>query len=65
MNYHGFDPVSADKAPKMSHLCSLPPYEYSTACSHLPIVSSFVLVSDRAGDNVLGEDVSRGSGIDI
>ncbi|CAK6976269.1 Hypothetical predicted protein, partial [Scomber scombrus] len=65
MNYHGLDPVSADKAPKMSQLYPYPPYEYSTTCSHLPIVFSFVLVSDSAGDNVLEEDVAKGSGIDI
>lgn len=49
----------------MSHLYPYPPYEYSTARSHLPIVFSFVLVSDSTGDNVLGEDVAKGSGIDI
>lgn len=49
----------------MSHLYPYPPYEYSTVCSHLPIVFSFVLVSDSTGDNVLGEDVAKGSGIDI
>lgn len=49
----------------MSQLYPYPPYEYSTTCSHLPIVFSFVLVSDSAGDNVLEEDVAKGSGIDI
>lgn len=49
----------------MSHLYPYPPYEYSATCSHLPIVFSFVLVSDSIGDNVLEEDVAKGSGIDI
>lgn len=53
MNYHGLDPVSAVKAPKMSQLYPYPPYEYSTTCSLLPIVFSFVLVSDSVGDSVL------------
>lgn len=53
MNYHGLDPVSAVKAPKLSQLYPYPPYEYSTTCSHLPIVFSFVLVSDSNGDSVL------------
>lgn len=53
MNYHGLDPVSAVKAPKLSQLYPYPPYEYSTTCSHLPIVFSFVLVSDSTGDSVL------------
>lgn len=65
MNYHGLDPVSAVKAPKMSQLYPYPPYEYSTTCSLLPIVFSFVLVSETAGDNVMEEDVAKGSGIDI
>lgn len=43
----------------MSQLYPYPPYEYSTTCSHLPIVFSFVLVSDSAGDNVLEEDVAK------
>lgn len=42
----------------MSQLYPYPPYEYSTTCSHLPIVFSFVLVSDSADDNVLVEDVA-------
>lgn len=49
----------------MSLLYPYPFYEYSTAHSRLTIVFSFVLVSDSTGDNVLGEDVERGSGIDI
>lgn len=49
----------------MSQLYPYPPYEYSTTCSHLPIVFSFVLVSDSAGDNVLEEDVAKGNDIDI
>lgn len=49
----------------MSQLYPYPPYEYSTTCSHLPIVFSFVLVSDSAGDNVLEEHVAKESGIDI
>ena len=49
----------------MSQLYPYSPYEYSTTCSHLPIVFSFVLVSDSAGDNVLEEDVAKGSDIDI
>lgn len=52
MNYHGLDPVSAVKAPKMSQLYPYPPYEYSTTCYRLPIVFSFVLVSDSTGDSV-------------
>lgn len=65
MNYHGLDPVSTDKAPKMSQLYPYPPYEYATTCSHLPIVFSFVLVSDNGSDNVSQEDVAKGSAIDI
>lgn len=60
MNYHGLDPVSAVKAPKMSQLYPYPAYEYSTTCSHLSIVFSFVLVSDSSGDSVLeGEEVAK------
>lgn len=52
MNYRGLDPVSTVKAPKMSQLYPYPPYEYSTTRGRLPIVSSFVAVSDSGGDSV-------------
>lgn len=60
MNYHGSDPVSAVKAPKMSQLYPYPPNEYSTTCSHLPIVSSFVLVSNSTGNSALGGRRGKG-----
>lgn len=59
MNYHGSDPVSAVKAPKCPSGILILPMNIQQL-SHLPIVSSFVLVSDSAGNNVLGGRHGKG-----
>lgn len=46
----------------MSQWYPYPPNEYSTTLSRLPIVSSFVLVSDSAGNNALGGRRGNGEG---
>lgn len=64
MNYHGLDPVSAVKAPKCPSCTNILPMNIQ----HLVLISplfSHLYWYLTVCDNVLEEDVAKGSGIDI